>query len=439
MKLSKDSWRKAIIDPVYFAQEFLEVQPHQGQCRWLKNSHKMENALHTGNRWGKSFVQAIKFLHHCLFKIRKIKYEGKYSAVNVSITLDQAQIVFYHLLGLLNRNKYIQALVKEVLFTPFPHVVFGNGSVFWVRSTQNSGEYLLGHDFDFVNFDEVAYETNPEYVIEQVLMMRLADREGILDYTSTPKGKNWFYQKCLKLKQNPKWGYVQNGSCLQNNFISKEYVEQKMKSLSQRKINQNILGQFVEEENQLIKEEQIVRAMSNSSGLSSAIPGHTYVVGWDLGRKQSFTVGVTIDISVRPYQIVAFERFQQDWKITCEIIRKKTKDYPGLVILDATGLGDVILSELEDIKPVAFHFSQKSKFDLISNLELMHLKNLIAYPYIQQVSQSNEIWSLQDELRELSWETNESLDGVMALGLALWLVRENQEKPAVLVPQFERF
>ena len=115
-------------------------------------------------------------------------------------------------------------------------------------NSQNSGEYLLGHDFDFVNFDEVAYETNPEYVIEQVLMMRLADREGILDYTSTPKGKNWFYQKCLKLQQNPKWGYVQNGSCLQNNFISKEYVEQKMQSLSQPKINQNILGQFVEEE-----------------------------------------------------------------------------------------------------------------------------------------------------------------------------------------------
>src|SRR4030065_1326150 len=159
-------------------------------------------------------------------------------------------------------------------------------------------------------------------------------------------------------------GICANCFCFENRFISKEYVEQKMKSLSQRKINQNILGQFVEDENQLIKEEQITWAMSNSTGLSSAIPGHTYVTGWDLGRKQSFTVGITLDISVRPYQIVSFERFQQDWQITCEIIRKKKKDYPGIVILDATGLGDVIVSELEYIKPIPFHFNQRSKFDL---------------------------------------------------------------------------
>src|SRR4030067_2876851 len=258
MKVTREKIRQAITDPVYFAREFLEIEPHFGQASWLLNSCRRENALHTGNRWGKSFIQAVKFLPRCIFKIRRPAYKGlRYQAANVSITMDQAQIVYYHILGLISKSKFLSALVKDALVTPFPHIKFGNGAIFWARSTQNSAEYLLGHDYDFINFDEVAYETNPEYVIEQVLMMRLADREGILDYSSTPKGKNWFYQKCLKLKQNPKWGYVQNGSCLQNSFISKEYVEQKMKSLSQRKINQNILGQFVEDENQLIKEEQI--------------------------------------------------------------------------------------------------------------------------------------------------------------------------------------
>ncbi|MCK4225224.1 MAG: hypothetical protein KAX39_08580, partial [candidate division Zixibacteria bacterium] len=59
-KSHKRFWRKAISDSVLFAREFLEIEPHPGQVKWLLNSTKPENALHTGNRWGKSLVQAIK-------------------------------------------------------------------------------------------------------------------------------------------------------------------------------------------------------------------------------------------------------------------------------------------------------------------------------------------------------------------------------------------
>src|SRR4030065_5099 len=267
MKVTREKIRKAIADPVFFAQEFLEIQPHLGQAQWLLNSDKRENALHTGNRWGKSFIQAVKFLHRCIFKIRKPDYRGlRYQAANVSITMDQAQIVYYHMLGLIGKSKFLFALVKDALLTPFPHIKFGNGAIFWARSTQNSAEYLLGHDYDFINFDEVAYETNPEYVIEQVLVMRLADREGSLDLTSTPKGRNWFYRKGQQLGNNAPLGYVQNGDCGQNPYISKEYLEYRKETLSEKKVAQNMYGRFVDEENVLIKEEQLAWALANSTG-----------------------------------------------------------------------------------------------------------------------------------------------------------------------------
>ena len=442
-KFQKEFWQKAVFDPVLFAKEFLEIEPHPGQMKWLWNSTKPENALHIGNRWGKSLVQAIKILHRCFFKIRDSKYDNidKYEAVNASITQDQAQIIFDNVLRLIKENPLLEMFVKDIKSTPFPHIIFGNGAIFWARSTQRRGEYLLGHDYDYFNFDEVAFELHPEYVVDQVIMMRLADRAGMLDYTSTPKGKNWFYKKCCELKKNPKIGYVQNGDSRENPHISQEYLERKLKSLSSSKIEQNIKGLFIDDANQVIKEEYIRNAMTSSSGLSGPNPGHRYCHGWDLARKRTFTVGITLDITQKPYQLVAFERFQREWKDVYAAIRQKHKEYGGEVIIDSTGLGDVVLAELSDIKPRGFNFGErggKAKSELIANLEQMHALGNIAYPYIEQIEEDGEVWTLQDELRSFYWDSNQECDAVMALALALWLVREGEKSPLILSPKVER-
>ena len=51
-------------DPVYFARHILGLPLHSGQIQWIRNSTKKVNILRPGNRWGKSFVQAIKFFKH---------------------------------------------------------------------------------------------------------------------------------------------------------------------------------------------------------------------------------------------------------------------------------------------------------------------------------------------------------------------------------------
>jgi hypothetical protein len=443
LKARKSFWREAVPDPATFAREFLEIEPHPGQARWLLNSTKSENALHTGNRWGKSLAQAIKILHRCVFKIRDPKYNNteKYEAVNVSITLDQAKIIFEKVIRLIKGKPHIEKLVKEVKFTPFPHVVFGNGAVFWARSTQRRGEYLLGRDYDHFNFDEVAFEQHPEYVVNQVIMMRLADRAGMLDYTSTPKGRNWFYQKCSELRKNPELGYVQSGDSRDNPHISKEYLERKLKTLSPSRIEQNIKGLFIDDANQVIKEEYIRNAMNLSTGLSGAARGHRYCHGWDLARKRTFTVGVTLDITRKPHQVTALERFQRDWKDVYAAIRERQKEYGGEVIIDSTGLGDVVLSELSDIRPQGFNFGARggnAKSELIANLEKMHALGRVAYPFIQQIGEDGELWTLQDELRSFYWDKNSECDAVMALALALWLVREGKESFLILSPKVEK-
>lgn len=433
-------WRKAIHDPALFAREFLEIEPHPGQVRWLRNSVRAENALHTGNRWGKSLAQAIKILHRCIFKIRLPQFSNidKYEAVNASITLDQAKIIFENVLRLIKGSPPIESLVTKVNFTPFPHVVFGNGAILWARSTQRRGEYLLGRDYDYFNFDEVAFESHPEYVVNQVIIMRLVDRAGMLDYTSTPKGKNWFYHKCCELRSNLEMGYVQNGDSRENPHISREYLERKLKSLSPSKIEQNIKGLFIDDASQVIKEEYIRNAMNLSTGLSGPIQGQRYCHGWDLARKRTFTVGVTLDITRKPYQVVALERFQRDWKDVYSAIRGRHKEYGGELIIDSTGLGDVVIAELADVKPRGFNFGErggKAKSELIANLEKVHALGEAAYPHIEQVQEDGELWTLQDELRNFYWDKNSECDAVMALALALWVVRDQGEPLLALSPR----
>jgi hypothetical protein len=55
-------WKRGLTDPAYFASAALGIELHPGQRNWLENSTKAENVLVTGNRWGKSFVSAIKIL-----------------------------------------------------------------------------------------------------------------------------------------------------------------------------------------------------------------------------------------------------------------------------------------------------------------------------------------------------------------------------------------
>jgi len=435
MSISYDNrWRKAIRDAVFFAREFLEIEPHEGQARWLKNSHYPENLLHTGNRWGKSLVQAIKILHRCIFKIRAPIYDkcGRYNVVNCSITLDQAKIIFNNVRRLVKGKPLIEMLVNCVRYTPYPRIYFSNGAVFSCRSTQRRGEYILGQDYDYICFDEAAFEPEFDYVVNEVLLLRLADRAGIIDFVSTPKGKNAFYRKAEELKHCMDYGYVQQGISEENKHISAEYIRRKKLSLPILKVRQNIYGEFVDTGQEYIAEDLVSAAIAKSWGLKAPEEGREYISGWDLARKYTYTVGVTLDVTRKPYQLVAFERFRnREWEEIFATIRKRKELYGGRVIIDSTGLGDVVLADISDVGPEGFNFGMKggkAKVELLSNLELFHARGEIAYPFLEQTSADGEYWSNILEFQEASWEGEIKGDFIMALALALWPMRSNSDE-----------
>lgn len=453
------SFRRALTDPVYFAQSFLQIDPHPGQQLWLANSVTPENLLHCGNRWGKSLVQAIKIAHRLLFQVRDPRHdrEKHYVVANVSITLDQARIIFNEVVRLFRRLPWCDYLIEDIIVTPFPMLRLTNGSILWARSTQRRGEYLLGHDFDFISFDEAAFEPAADYVVEEVLMMRVVDRAGQIDYISTPRGKNWFYRKSQEIAARGFSGYVQRGDSRNNPHLPADYLERTISRLSPQRRAQNIEGQFVDLGNEVLREEDIQRALAqwvspradthrlptistecgSALGLTARLGRH-YVHGWDLARKRTWTVGVTLDITERPYQLVAFERFQhRSWPAVITAIRQRHTQFGGRVIIDATGLGDVVLSELTDIGAQGFNFGErggKAKSELIATLEHAFATGLVGIPMIEMTTADGDYWSLPNELREFSWDDNQHCDAAFALALALWLARQPRER--IIMPTF---
>lgn len=386
--------------------------------------------LVTGNRWGKSFVCAVSIVYHAVCRYRLLKYDNvkPYRIVTASITQDQANIIFYTALRLVRQSELLESLLNKVTMTPYPKMRFGNGATIEARTTQNRGEYLLGQDYDLFIFDEVAFETDPEYVVEEVIQMRLVDREGRLVLVSTPNGKNWFYRRAKEIHEQKRPGYLQYGDSRENPFISRDYLDERLKYFSEKRIKQNIMGQFVDTGGEILKGEYVDRALRNYREIVPSGANTLRVSGWDLARKHTASVGITVEVTDGVARVVELGRFKMfDWSVIIEKIKQRQLRFPGQLVVDATGLGDVIAEQIREFNPASVIFTPNTKAELLTNVELFHAQNRIAYERWELPDGAGKIWSLEDELRSARWDDNNECDALMALALALWPLRTRSE------------
>ncbi len=362
---------------------------------------------------------------------------GHYRIVTASITQDQANITFNQAVRLVRQSPIMESLVASLVRTPFPQLTFMNGACIEARSTQNRGEYLLGNDYDLFIFDEVAFETDPEYVVEEIIQMRLADREGRLDLVSTPNGKNWFYRRTREIVDGGRPGYVQSGDSRQNCYISRDFLDDRLKYFTDRRIQQNIMGEFVDAGGEILIGEYIDRALAGyrphrdrlDEILSSESKGSIcFISGWDLARKRTATVGITVAIIENIAIVVELTRLRLfEWRVVLEKIKQRQMMYPGRLVIDATGLGDVIAEQLREFNPTCFLFTPASKAELLTNVELVHARQDVFYDRWELPDGPGKTWSLEDELRSACWDDNNECDALMALGLALHPLRRRSD------------
>jgi len=386
----KTRWAQMRDDPVLFADIMLAKSPrqkgkeHAGQIRWLTEANASINVLVPGNRFGKSVVEAMRHIHHCVFKIGA-QPDGRhswrtmpYETINVSISADQAGIAMDEAVRLCETPQ-MKPLVKRIYSTPFPRIIFYNGAVFHCRSAHEDGKFIDGHAYRLVSVDEAGWLKNDlKRLMNGVIILRLAGG-GMIDLIGTPKGYTDLYWYANRGLRGVEGYYTQRGSIYDNPFLSKEDLKMRDELLAQadpRLREQVLYGDFVSETGMAFTQDQLDQTFR--AGLPAHVPyrkDHRYVQAWDLGRRTDWTVGATFDVTSAPYQLVDFQRLQKvPWEHIYNLIIAKSKEYDiSLPVIDATGpVGDVIEEELAnrglfvDAQKVS---NQQLKTNLVNTLQ----------------------------------------------------------------------
>jgi hypothetical protein len=339
-----------------FVHKFLAKSPrgHHGQIKWLTEANQSINVLVPGNRFGKSVVEAMRHIHHNVFKvgIKDPRRSTEYETISVSVSNDQAEIVFNEAKKLLSTPQ-AKPLVKRIYSSPFPKIVFYNGAIMHCRSAHEDGKFIDGHAYRLVSIDEAGWLKNElKKLMNGVIIMRLAGG-GMIDLIGTPKGYTDLYWYANRGLRGVPGYYTQRGSIYDNPYLSAEDLKIRDELLAQadpRLREQVLYGSFVSDTGMAFTQDQLDQCfVEGMPAHQDAVRERKYVQAWDLGRRTDYTVGVTFDVTEEPYRMVDFVRLNKvPWEHIYDLIRRKAVEYSvHMPVIDATGPGgDVIEEEL---------------------------------------------------------------------------------------------
>lgn len=244
-----------------------------------------------------------------------------------------------------------------------------NGSMVFAKSADNP-DSLVGEGLDLCVLDEAA-RVKPE-AWEVSLQPTLLDSDGDAILLSTPKGKNWFYTEYLKGLNKDDFPEYQSFhfTSYDNPFLDPKLIDRKKKTMPWLMFKQEILAEFVDDGGEVFSG---IDACIYDCTHTDPIPGREYVMGGDLAKYEDFTVLYVIDTETR--KVVWFKRLpHMDWapqKDIIEYAHHKWNDAP--LLIDATGVGDPIVEDLEKrcIGVIPYKFSGNTlKKQVIEGLQV---------------------------------------------------------------------
>ncbi len=395
-------------------QKAIGWTPHPNQWKVIKNPHK-EKILCCGRRWGKSQLAAYEIAYQALQPNQRIWVVApNYYLTN--IVFDQVIQFMYKLVpsdGIKLRTK------------PFPEMKLNNGTIIEGRSA-DAKEGLLGRSTNLVVIDEAARVD--ENIWSQYIKPTTHEHNGRVIYISTPIGINWFYDKFLDLKKS-KSAY--SFSSLDNPYfpspsMTEEERQEEWNTIQRTtpevKFRQEYKSEFLTEGG------LVFRGIHDiiDDTLEDPIPGASYIVGVDIARHEDFTALCVMDRAKK--KVVYLDRFREmEFHYQREKILGLAKKYNNAkIIIDSTGMGDSVASELKRHAFVEEYplYSQKAKQQLIDKLIIFISEKVIKIP--QNEALINELLryevktSQRDNMYKYSAPKGEHDDLVIALALAVW-------------------
>jgi hypothetical protein len=323
--------------------------------------------------------------------------------------------------------KYASEPWQEILKRLFPlllrkdeserRIEFTTGGVFdlWTMDSDDPGRSRKYHR---AIIDEAGLQPNLQAIWQQSIRPTLTDYRGRLLALGTPKGRRHGFIQMFAWGEDdlkPAWKSFR-APTIENPYMSPEEIAEAQTELPPEVFDQEYRGIPLDDGVNPFGLDKI--AIAFEKGVHAPL-GPVVVWGVDLARSVDFTVAVGMDAYRR---VVKVERWQDAWFGTKERLKHLLGSTPAVV--DATGVGDAIVSDLQGagMMVTGYIFTAPSKLQL--------MQRLITAFQSEQLSIPEGVEWLRNELQAFEFEYTASGiryqaprgqhdDGVMALALAL--------------------
>ena len=339
---------------------------------------------------GITTTEAIDELHEAIFVPRSL-------GLIISRDLTAAQNVIRIILDIIGELDDPPRLVKENQ----SELAFDNGSrIVSQPATAKAGR---GYTATRVTLDEFAFAEYAERIYRAV--SPTLSRGGRLKVVSTPDGQaNVFYRL---------WQGMEGGDWSRHRIHWRDcpafdggWEKRERPRYTSEQWASEFECDFVTSGGAAFDPDDVDAMRDGWRGLQPPGEGRRYVTGWDIGRRRDATVGITLDTTGLPYQVVAYER----------LLRAPYAQIGSVIdsVVESNSIGDPVIEGLTArVRP--FITTAKTKAAALQRLVRL----------VEQGHLKLGVDQVLSELKGYQWDDQNIVqDSVMALAIALADQRE---------------
>lgn len=280
---------------------------------------------------------------------------------------DQAKIAFRRTMLALPQDLYTANLSDR-------YIVLLNGAMIWFKSGDKPNS-LYGEDVYAVVLDEASRMKEDAYIAVRSTVTFTKAKMRIIG--NVRGRKNWFFKLARRAEHgDPEMGYhkIVAADAVAAGVLDAKEIDDARSQMPEQSWRELYLAEPSDDGGNPFGLQHI-----QSCIVPALSQGAPVVWGWDLAKRQDYTVGIGLD-SVG--YVCRFERFQGiPWDAIMQKIVEATGRTPALV--DSTGVGDPIVDMLQK-KPgtrfEGYHFTQSSKQKLMEGLAVAIQSRGITFP-----------------------------------------------------------
>ena len=460
----KKVWMEGASDPALFLKEFgrnkkgqpIKVHDVPAQAETFKayqSGNHDELYISGGNSGGKTYFLAELGIWASTYKVypkRKEPFQSRtefmkfpFGVLCTGKEQKHSNELWEEISGIFKRNAILGQQLDPVrgitigtrLHTN-PRITLRNGSYIDSIGLQEQGTHIVTGDYSLVLINEIGEVRHLKKILETVITQRTWRHGGIIVGAGTPRGVHTEYWSVLRrgLKELPPDNKLNRQydpkvfACFadsrENPYADQERIKSFLEKKSQKLVDERVRGLFVEMENVAFKTECLDKCFTDTLPFETPKSGRmTIVHGLDFGRKQDYTVSVTLDAIKKPWRGIHFYRKGGGYGTWEEIfmdIKGIEKSYGGEFCADTTASsGDMQSEWLADLNipflAMDFSRSPTRKIMLINFLQrCIENGDLLLPQDWEQVYEELRTYPANMDYRGMA------TDCVIALGLACW-------------------